>query len=114
MINRTDLMGEEVLTLDEHHLYHRQVTELCQTLGANTRRDFEGTSLDTLRQMVVMGMGITFLPALYVASEIRETDPLRVADVFGGEHVPRPCTCLATSLTPRVPCFGALHKRSAS
>ena len=59
------------------------VTELCQTLGANTRRDFEGTSLDTLRQMVVMGMGITFLPALYVASEIRETDPLRVADVFG-------------------------------
>ena len=34
-------------------------------------------------RVVVMGMGITFLPALYVASEIRETDPLRVADVFG-------------------------------
>jgi LysR family hydrogen peroxide-inducible transcriptional activator len=59
------------------------VTELCQTLGATTRRDFEGTSLDTLRQMVVMGMGITFLPSLYVASEIRETDPLRVTDVSG-------------------------------
>ena len=72
-----------MLTIDEHHLYHRQVTELCQTLGATTRRDFEGTSLDTLRQMVVMGMGITFLPSLYVASEIRESDPLRVTDVFG-------------------------------
>ena len=60
MINRIDLLGEEVLTIDENHLYHRQVTELCQTLGATTRRDFEGTSLDTLRQMVVMGMGITF------------------------------------------------------
>jgi LysR family hydrogen peroxide-inducible transcriptional activator len=83
VINRVDLVGEEVLTLDEHHLYHRQVTELCQTLGATTRRDFEGTSLDTLRQMVVMGMGITFLPSLYVASEIRETDPLRVTDVSG-------------------------------
>ena len=83
VINRTDLVGEEVLTIDEHHLYHRQVTELCQTLGATTRRDFEGTSLDTLRQMVVMGMGITFLPSLYVASEIRESDPLRVTDVFG-------------------------------
>lgn len=83
VINRMDLVGEEVLTLDEHHLYHRQVTELCQTLGANTRRDFEGTSLDTLRQMVVMGMGITFLPSLYVASEIRESDPFRVTDVFG-------------------------------
>ena len=83
VINRTDLVGEEVLTIDEHHLYHRQITELCQTLGATTRRDFEGTSLDTLRQMVVMGMGITFLPSLYVASEIRESDPLRVTDVFG-------------------------------
>jgi LysR family hydrogen peroxide-inducible transcriptional activator len=83
VINRTDLVGEEVLTIDEHHLYHRQVTELCQTLGATTRRDFEGTSLDTLRLMVVMGMGITFLPSLYVASEIRESDPLRVTDVFG-------------------------------
>ena len=83
VINRTDLVGEEVLTINEHHLYHRQVTELCQTLGATTRRDFEGTSLDTLRQMVVMGMGITFLPSLYVASEIRESDPLRVTDVFG-------------------------------
>lgn len=83
VINRTDLLGEEVLTLDEHHLYHRQINELCQTLGATTRRDFEGTSLDTLRQMVVMGMGVTFLPSLYVASEIRESDPLRVMDVFG-------------------------------
>ena len=30
VINRTDLVGEEVLTIDEHHLYHRQVTELCR------------------------------------------------------------------------------------
>ena len=83
VINRMDLVGEEVLTLDEQHLYHRQVTELCQTLGATTRRDFEGTSLDTLRQMVVMGMGISFLPALYVASEIGESDTPRITDVEG-------------------------------
>ena len=31
--------------------------------------------------MVVMGMGITFLPSLYVASEINESDTLRVTDV---------------------------------
>jgi LysR family hydrogen peroxide-inducible transcriptional activator len=46
-------------------------------------RDYEGTSLDTLRQMVVMGMGITFLPSLYVASEISDSDTLRVTDVKG-------------------------------
>lgn len=33
--------------------------------------------------MVVMGMGITFLPSLYVASEIRDADTLRVTDIYG-------------------------------
>jgi len=59
-INRMDLLGEQVLTIGEHHLFHRQITELCEKVGAEVRRDYEGTSLDTLRQMVVMGMGIAF------------------------------------------------------
>jgi len=82
-INRMDLLGEPVLTISEHHLFHRQITELCERVGAVVRRDYEGTSLDTLRQMVVMGMGISFLPALYVKSEIRGKKELRVADVEG-------------------------------
>lgn len=82
-INRMDLLGEPVLTITEHHLFHRQITELCERVGAVVRRDYEGTSLDTLRQMVVMGMGISFLPALYVKSEIRGKKELRVADVEG-------------------------------
>ncbi|HIC80089.1 MAG TPA: hydrogen peroxide-inducible genes activator, partial [Kiloniellaceae bacterium] len=36
------------------------------------------TSLDTLRQMVGMGMGLTFLPALYVRSEIPKDDEVVV------------------------------------
>jgi LysR family hydrogen peroxide-inducible transcriptional activator len=82
-INRMDLLGEPVLTISEHHLFHRQITELCEKVGAVVRRDYEGTSLDTLRQMVVMGMGIAFLPALYVKSEIRDSKELRVTDVEG-------------------------------
>ena len=78
-----DLFGEPVLTITEHHLFHRQITELCERVGAVVRRDYEGTSLDTLRQMVVMGMGISFLPALYVRSEIRGKRELRIADVEG-------------------------------
>ena len=85
-INRSDLLGEEVLTIGEHHLFHRQILELCERIGAVVRRDFEGTSLDTLRQMVVMEMGIAFLPALYCRSEIRSTDALRV-DVLHGMKV---------------------------
>ena len=82
-LNRMDLLGEQVLTIGEHHLFHRQIVELCESVGAVVRRDFEGTSLDTLRQMVVMGMGTAFLPALYAKSEIRQENELRVADVEG-------------------------------
>jgi LysR family transcriptional regulator, hydrogen peroxide-inducible genes activator len=82
-LNRMDLLGEQVLTISEHHLFHRQIVDLCEKVGAEVRRDFEGTSLDTLRQMVVMGMGTAFLPALYVKSEIREENELRIADVEG-------------------------------
>lgn len=82
-INRMDLLGEPVLTVSEHHLFHRQIAELCERVGAVLRRDYEGTSLDTLRQMVVMGMGVAFLPALYVKSEIRSSEELRTTDVEG-------------------------------
>ena len=60
-INREDLLGEPVLTISEHHLFHRQITELCEQVGAHVLRDYEGTSLDTLRQMVVMGMGLSLI-----------------------------------------------------
>jgi LysR family hydrogen peroxide-inducible transcriptional activator len=47
-----------------------QVAELCESLGARLRTDYEGTSLDAVRQMAGMGMGVAFLPALYVRSVI--------------------------------------------
>ncbi len=80
-VTRDDMVGQEVLTIGEHHLFHRQITRLCEKLGADLRRDYEGTSLDTLRHMVTMGLGMAFLPALYVESEIRPSDPLRVTDI---------------------------------
>lgn len=68
---RRDLKGETVLTLEPGHRLHDQVRELCQSLGASLSPDYEGTSLDTLRQMVGLGMGLSFLPALYVRSIAR-------------------------------------------
>ena len=82
-INSHDLAGESVLTIDEHHHYHRQIQQLCGRLNAQLQRDFEGTSLDTLRHMVVMGMGVAFLPALYIRSEIHGSKELRIAAVRG-------------------------------
>lgn len=49
---------------------HAQVLRLCRRVGAIHASDYEGTTLDTLRQMVATGMGISLLPALYVRSEV--------------------------------------------
>ncbi|MCH6551826.1 MAG: hypothetical protein IH804_07415 [Planctomycetes bacterium] len=84
-IDSRDLAGESVLTLGEQHHLHQQIEQLCDRLNAHVLRDYEGTSLDTLRQMVVMGMGIAFLPALYVRSEIHRRSELRVMNVRGEE-----------------------------
>ncbi|MDN2567030.1 hydrogen peroxide-inducible genes activator [Aquibium sp. A9E412] len=69
-IDRSDLAGQKVLAIEPGHHLHEQVRALCDELGATLLRDYEGTSLDTLRQMAGMGFGLAFLPALYVRSEI--------------------------------------------
>jgi LysR family hydrogen peroxide-inducible transcriptional activator len=65
-----DIAGLQVLSLGPDFVLHDQIQVICAEYGADLIRDYEGTSLDALRQMVAMGMGVTFLPQLYVSSEI--------------------------------------------
>lgn len=69
-ISRSDLKGLDVLALGPGHQLHDAMQNLCKEVGARLRFDYEGTSLDMLREMVVMGLGITFMPGLYVRSEL--------------------------------------------
>ncbi|MCW8127980.1 hydrogen peroxide-inducible genes activator [Microbulbifer halophilus] len=80
-VTPSQLRGEKVLTLEEQHHFHHEVQEICQQLGAQLQRDYEGTSLDTLRQMVVMGLGVAFLPGLYVHSEMHKPEALHVSEL---------------------------------
>jgi LysR family hydrogen peroxide-inducible transcriptional activator len=82
-IKGSQLAGEEILTLEEHHLLYRQVEDLCKEFDAEILRDYEGTSLDSIRQMVYMEMGIAFMPALYIRSEILDRDALSVLSISG-------------------------------
>ena len=106
-IDRRDLAGESVLTIEAHHHFHQQIKQLCQRLGAHVLRDYEGTSLDTLRQMVVMGMGVAFLPALYIRSEIHRPRELRVSNVYG-EEIHRTHALAWRKSSPAGPLFLAL------
>lgn len=64
-----DLRDLTVLALEPGHSLHAQVLTLCRAYGARALLDYATTSLDTLRQMAGMGLGATFLPALYVRAE---------------------------------------------
>jgi len=80
-VSLNDLKGEKILTLEPGHYLHDQVRGLCNSCGAELLYDFEGTSLDTLRHMVGMGVGISFFPELYILSEIRSDRELTVLEL---------------------------------
>jgi LysR family hydrogen peroxide-inducible transcriptional activator len=71
---RDALKGATVLSLGPAYALRRQVAEICEGFGARLRSDYEGTSLDAIRLMAGMAMGVAFLPALYVRSEIKADD----------------------------------------
>ena len=68
-LSESDLRGQSVLAIETGYHLRDQVEQLCKMFGAHLLDDFEGTSLDTIRLMVGMGAGLSFLPALYVRSE---------------------------------------------
>lgn len=109
-VDRADLAGESVLTIEEHHHFHQQIRQLCERLGAHVLRDYEGTSLDTVRQMVVMGMGIAFLPALYIRSEIHRPSELRIKTVHG-EEIERTQALAWRKSSPAAPLFEEIAGR---
>ncbi|WP_224816060.1 hydrogen peroxide-inducible genes activator [Hasllibacter sp. MH4015] len=69
-VDGPDLTGQTILSLSPNYALHDQISAICMETGAHVSREYEGTSLDALRQMVALDMGLTFLPALYVRSEI--------------------------------------------
>ena len=63
-VRLADLKGESLLLLEEGHCLRDQALEVCSRAGARDDQDFRATSLETLRQMVATGAGVTLLPEL--------------------------------------------------
>ena len=58
-----DLKDQTLLLLEDGHCLRDQALEVCSRVDVREAEDFRATSLETLRQMVVAGLGITLLPA---------------------------------------------------
>ena len=63
-VRLADLKGEQLLLLEEGHCLRDQALEVCSRVGVSDQQDFRATSLETLRQMVATGAGVTLLPEL--------------------------------------------------
>jgi LysR family hydrogen peroxide-inducible transcriptional activator len=66
-ITSDELTRESLLLLGEGHCFRDQVLDICHTVRARDRsplaKTVEGGSLETIRQMVAGGVGVTVLPA---------------------------------------------------
>ena len=101
------LKGLDVLSLGPQYHLHNQINTLCRDFGARLVRDYEGTSLDALRQMVGMGMGVAFLPALYTHSEIRARSEV-VVRPLKGRLVTRPVGLIWRKSAGRAPAYARM------
>jgi LysR family hydrogen peroxide-inducible transcriptional activator len=63
-VRTDDLQGETLLLLEDGHCLRDQALAVCTRSGAREKQDFRATSIETLRQMVATGAGVTLLPEL--------------------------------------------------
>jgi LysR family hydrogen peroxide-inducible transcriptional activator len=73
-----DLHGESVLLLEDGHCLRDQALELCGRVGVHEEQDYRATSLETLRQMVAAGHGVTLMPTLAAGSPAGAARGLRM------------------------------------
>ena len=61
-ISINDLRDENLLLLEEGHCLSDQALDVCTWVPKNQNTSFRATSIETLRQMVAISMGVTLMP----------------------------------------------------
>jgi len=64
-----ELKNQELMLLEDGHCLRDQALEICSSVRAFEKNDFQATSLETLRQMVANGNGITLIPEIAVRND---------------------------------------------
>lgn len=108
-----DLLAEKLLLLDEGHCLRDQALDVCGVRN-DSREEIRATSLETLRQMVGMGLGVTLLPALAVDAAPKPTRRAVVARPFKGTPPGRTIGLVWRRRAPFPETFEALHATLAA
>jgi LysR family hydrogen peroxide-inducible transcriptional activator len=102
-----DLKGQTLLLLEDGHCLRDQALEVCSRVDVKEAEDFRATSLETLRQMVVAGLGITLLPEMAVESPFGSQRGLTIRQ-FARPTPSRTVGAVWRKTSTRAPAIGAL------
>ncbi len=91
-----ELDGEGLLLLEDGHCLRDQALEVCRLAKVKETPDFRATSLETLRQMVASGVGITLLPRLAADRPVANPASLAVRPF----QPPEPARTIAAAWRP--------------
>jgi LysR family hydrogen peroxide-inducible transcriptional activator len=70
-----------LLALGSGNRLLENVRHLAEASGAFVIDDYEGTSLDAIRQMISIGMGVSLFPELYARAEFRNADDVVLLEI---------------------------------
>jgi len=114
-IKTSELAKENLLLLGEGHCFRDQVLQACPECknadvgNSPVRQTVEGSSIETIRHMVVSGMGITVLPCTAAGADKYARRLLQIKRLVNPE--PHRCVALAwRSSYPRPKAIEALRK----
>ena len=102
-----DLKGETLLLLEDGHCLRDQALEVCSRIRVHEEQDYRATSLETLRQMVAAGHGVTLLPQLAAESPVGAVRGLR-AKPFARPAPSRTIGAVWRRSTTRAPAVAAI------
>lgn len=63
-ITLAQMRNKPLLLLDEGHCLRDQALEVCRLSGAREAQSFRATGLETIREMVKIGVGMTLIPEI--------------------------------------------------
>lgn len=110
VLDTDDLNHASLLLLEDGHCLRDQALDVCRLSGAREEADFRATSLETLRQMVATGVGVTLLPTLSVRPPIVQPAGIRLVKF----HKPAPSRRIALVWRKSSALDGFLHTIGAA
>ena len=89
VIDAGQLASQKVLLPHAGHCFRQQVLDTCPELSRSDAEGWQGNSLETIRQMVVSGFGITVMPCSALTPKYRNNRliAIKMADPIPGRRI---------------------------